>query len=375
MALVTYEQLKAIVNNVVTTSLISNGSFVETRNNLVGLLDKIGKIHTLDTVFTIDKLARFEGQFLSFGKTVEEWQQDLILPEDYDANGSYAMTPHVPTYRPVFYSYTLGRKKIPTSIYNDNIERAVHNEGQFAEIVAVQYKRLEDSMAQYRYGVKRDMIAKLYSLCAAEMDLSAASTYAISTAYSVGDIVKASGSPTTTAIVFKAIANTNTNTYAQAIAAGQLVELDLITEIAKPVDTSTSAEFIKQVKHDVEVAQDSNQGHSLNGNCLGVSESLVLIVRQGILPQLEVESYAGAFNREDLAVPAEIITVKDFGSASSDVYAVLMDSRGMRLYNTYNATRENFNGDGDFLNLFRHTEDTAAISRNTFVKFYVVPSN
>ena len=44
MALVTYEQLKAIVNNVVTTSLISNDSFVETRNNLVGLLDKIGKI-------------------------------------------------------------------------------------------------------------------------------------------------------------------------------------------------------------------------------------------------------------------------------------------------------------------------------------------
>ena len=30
----------------------------------------------------------------------------------------------------------------------------------------------------------------------------------------------------------------------------------------------------------------------------------------------------------------------------------------------------NINGDGDFLNIFRHTEDTAHVSRNTFVRIY-----
>ena len=46
----------------------------------------------------------------------------------------------------------------------------------------------------------------------------------------------------------------------------------------------------------------------------------------------------------------------------------------MRLHPTYNATRENPNGDGDFLNVFKHTENTAYISRNTFLKVYKNPA-
>ena len=46
----------------------------------------------------------------------------------------------------------------------------------------------------------------------------------------------------------------------------------------------------------------------------------------------------------------------------------------MRLHNTYMATREDFNGKGDFVNLYRHTEDTATLSRNTFVKVYKKPT-
>ena len=157
---------------------------------------------------------------------------------------------------------------------------------------------------------------------------------------------------------------------AAAIAAGYLIKNELITTIAKPIDSTTGEAFIKQVKGDVEIANDLSEGHSLNGNSLGVSEDLVLIVKQGIIPAVEVETYAGAFNKQEVAIPARIIVVKDFGSCNSKVYAVLMDGRGMRLHNTYNAVRENPNGDGDFLNLFRHTEDTGFISRNTFVKFY-----
>ena len=366
-----FEELKDFVASIVTDSKLSNASFVETRNNSVGLLDKIGKIVTLDSVFTIDKLARFDGEYLSFGKTIEEWQEDLIMPVAYDSTGAGALSPHRPTYRPVFYSYTLGRYQIPTTIDNNDIERAVHFEEQFVSIIAMKTKRLEDSMAQYRYQVKREALGVLAGLCDDEMGGQNA-TYATSTAYAVNALLKYVDSDSVThyGIVVKAIAASNTKTWPQVVADGNIVELDLVTELAIPVDTTTGEAFIKQVKADVEVANDSSEGHSLNGNCLGATESLVLIVKQGVIPALEVETYSGAFNRQDVAIPAELIVVKDFGNADPDLYAILMDGRGMRLHNTYNATRENVNGEGDFLNLFRHTEDTCFLSRNTFVKCY-----
>ena len=77
-----YEQLKQYVANVVTAGKISVADFNVTRNNSVGLLDKIGKIVTLDTNYETDKLNIFDGEYLSFGKTIEEWQEDLILPVD-----------------------------------------------------------------------------------------------------------------------------------------------------------------------------------------------------------------------------------------------------------------------------------------------------
>lgn len=364
-------ELEAYVGTIITKANVSNASFVETRNNVAGLLDKIGKIITLVSVFTIDKLSRFDGEYLSFGKTIEEWYEDLLLPQDYDSTGANALAPADPTYRPVFYSYTCGKQRIKTTIRNNDLERAVHFTEQFISLVAMQYKRIEDSMAQYRYGLKREMIAKFYDLCDDTLPANVSTTYAVSTAYNVGTLVKNSND---VAIVVKPIASTNADTFAQALANGKLIKLDLITSIAKPVDTSTGEAFIKQLKNDVEVASDVSEGHSLNGNTLGAVNGLVLIIKQGIMASLDVDTLAGAFHLDKVALPTEVIVVKDFGSADSSVYAVLMDSRAMRLHPTYNAVRENLNGEGDFLNIFRHTENTAYISRNAFVKFYVEPS-
>ena len=375
MAKLSYEELKSVVSSLITKAKISNPSFVETRDNVVGLLDKIGAIITLDTDYQQDKLYMFDGFFMSFGKTIEEYQQDLILPQDYDASGSGALSPSDPTYRPVDYSYSLGRKVIKTTIRNNNIERAVHFEAQLVDIVAMQYKRLEDSMAVYRYGLKREMLAKYIALC--EEPSATTTTFAISTAYSVGAYVRKASTgdgAKVFAVVVKAIANTNTHDWATAVANGELIPLELIQEIAKPVDTSTGEAFIEQVKKDLEVASDLSEGHSLNGNSLGAVSPLKLIVKQGVLPSLMVQTMAGAFHSEDLAIPAEIVVVKDFGSADSKYWAVLMDARGMRLHNTYNATRDQVNADGDFVSVFRHTEDTAHVSRNTFIKVYAEPS-
>lgn len=376
MAKMSYAELKSYVIGVVTTAKLSNATFNVTRDNIVGLVDKIGKLVTLDSVFAIDKLAQFDGEYLSFGKTIEEWQQDLIMPQDYDSSGAGAMSPHDPTYRPNFYSYTIGRKVIKTTLRNNNIERAVNLVEQLVEISAMQIKRVQDSMSAYRYQVKREMLAKFIGLIAhAYNSDSDIATFVTATAYSEGTQLKKGATPDVYGIVVKGIpASPAIADWATAVSGGYIIEYSLVTELAKPVDDTTGEAFVQSVKEVVEVAGDLSEGNSLNGNSLGAIEGLTLILRQGIEPVLDVKTLAGAFHQERVSLPANTITLRDFASASNDVYAVLMDSRGMRLHRTYQATRENMNGDGDFLNIFEHTEDTAWISRNCFVHIWKKPA-
>ena len=164
MAKLSLAELKAAVASYVDATKIAVNTFSATYNNAIGLLDKIGKIVTLDTTFS-DKLPELDGDTLPEGKTVEEFYLDLILAMDWnqDEDGSSAMKFWSPTARPVAYSYTLGRKVIPVSIPNNNIERAVNNIGQFVEIVANIEKRLSDSKAMWKYGVKRQLLGNVLS--------------------------------------------------------------------------------------------------------------------------------------------------------------------------------------------------------------------
>ena len=375
MAKLSIAQLKSVVATYVNGNNISVDSFTETRANSVGLLDTLGKIYTLWQNYG-DKLALFDGEDLSFGKTIEEWAQDLILPENFDASGSSTLAPHESTYRPVSFSFTLGKKTIPQTIRNNDIERAVHNIAQFEEIIAGKTKALYDSETMLRYAIKRQGLGVLVARCVASMNSSNADETLASVGASVvgpldvNDLVFITGGKMY--VVVKPIATSSGLTGTTAISGGYLIPLDLVTEIAKPVDTSTGEAFIEQVLKDVEVASDFSEGHSLNGNTLGGNPEagLVLVIRQGIMPSLKVDTLAGAFHREELAIPADIVVIPDMGDASSDYYAVLVDRRIMRLHNTYRAVRENMNGQGDFLNMFYHTENTLHVSRNCFVKVY-----
>ena len=373
MAKLSLAELKTAVASYVASNKIANPTFSETRNNIVGLLDKIGKIVQLDTSF-FDKLPELDGEVLSYGKTVEEYYQDLILAIDYnqDLDGSRALKFYSPTYRPVAYSYSLGKKVIPTSIPNNNIERAVHNEGQFVDIIATQEKRLSDSKAMWKYQVKREMLGKFVDMVA--------TAYSGATAYTQNSTVLAEGTfykwtdsdsvnHTAVCVVGQASAvNKSGNTLE---AEGVLIELQMIEEVPVPEDSTTGENFIKALKNAVEKAQDVSEGFSLNGNTIGAEMGLALYVKQGVMPSLEVDTMAGAFHLEKLSTGVEAKVIKDFGSTTSKAYAILMDRRGARLHIDYEAVRENFNGFGDFVNLFSHIESTAFISRNCFVKIFV----
>ena len=373
-------QLTSLVATYVAGNKIAVDSFSETRDNSVKLLDVLGKIYTIWQNYG-DKLALFDGEDLSFGKTIEEWAQDLILPEDFNASGSATLAPHESTYRPVSFSFTLGKKTIPQTIRNNDIERAVHNIAQFEEIIAGKTKAMYDSETMLRYSMKRQAIGVLIERCADAMDSSNADVTiatvgtTISSALAVNELLYITGE-TKMYVAVKPIAADAGLTGTTAKSGGYVVPLDLVTGIAKPVDDSTGEAFIQQVLNDVEIASDFSEGHSLNGNTLGGNPEagLVLVMRQGIMPALKVQTLAGAFHKDELALPAEIVVVPDFGDADSDYYAILVDRRAIRLHNSYRAVRENMNGQGDFLNMFYHTENTVHVSRNCFVKVYKAPT-
>lgn len=317
MAKMTIEGLKGFAKAYVDASKQA-GTWTASTKNLLGAIDKIGKMVTLDGTYG-DKLPELEGDKLPLGRTIEEWFIDLTLPENFvdPADTSFdatnALKPHFPSTESCYYSYTLGRKKIATSQPFDNVERACLNSEDAANMTAKILERLEQSYQTSRYAAKRQLLGNMAT---------------------------------------------------KAVTAG------CVETLAKPADTETGEAFIKSLKNAVETASDINEGNTLGGVTAGASPSLTLYIKQGIMSSVEVDTLAGAFHDERLAIPATVKVIKDFGSADNKIYAILVDPRGVKLHNSYMAVRDQVNADGDFINFFKHFEDTGFISKSTFVKVY-----
>lgn len=299
------------------------GSWVASTNNLYGLVDKVGKIVSLKGDFS-DKLPELDGDELPAGKTIEETMIDLVLPTVYGTNGinteanattegAYDLTPVYPSVEDASYSYSLGRYKVKTTRPYDYIEAGVNDPAQAGELTADIMWSLESSMSITRYTLKKYLLG---------------------------------------------------NAITKAISAS------LSETLAIPSDTETSEAFIQQVKSDVEDASFANEGHSLAGSLIGASPELVLYVKKGVMPVVQVQALAGAFQKEELAVPARIKVVDDFGGADENVWAFLCDPRGVKLHNSYRAIRSKENADGDFINFVEHENNTGFISKHVFMKVY-----
>ena len=291
------------------------GTWTNSTNNLYKAIDKIGKMVMIDGQF-IDKLPELDGDELPLGKTIEEYCIDLTLPEAYGAiatEGGKDPAPALPTVENCSYSYSLGREKIKTTVPYDNVERAAHSVEDASNMITKILERLGNSYEMFKFAAKKQLLGN---------------------------------------------------------AADKAVTAKLVTTIAKPVDTATSEAFIKQIKQDVETASFPNEG-GLNGSLIGAAPELVLYVKKGVMPIVEVDALAGAFNEGRLAIPAKIKVVDDFGSmTNTGVYAILVDPRGIKLHRDYHAIRQSENADGDFINYVDHSEHTGFISKNVFIKAY-----
>lgn len=322
MAKMTISDLKSFAAGYVDASKQA-GAWVGSTNNLYGLVDKIGKIVSLKGDFS-DKLPELEGDELPFGKTIEETMIDLVLPTTYgtdgvatEANatteGAKDVAPAYPSIETAAYSYTLGRIKTKITRPYDYIEAGCQNATQVGELTGDIMWALESSMSLTRYNLKKYLLG---------------------------------------------------NAITKAVTAG------LVENIAVPVDTATSEAFIKKVKEDVEDASFAGENKSLSKALIGSCPRLVLYVKKGVMPVVEVDALAGAFHAENLAIPAEIKVVDDFGGADAKVWGFLVDPRGIKLHNSYKAIRSKENADGDFVNFVEHEENTGFISKHVFMKVY-----
>ena len=312
MAKMTVAGLQSFVKTYVAAAKQA-GAWSATTDNFLGLLDKVGKQITIDGNFE-DKLPELNGDDLPLGKTIEEWFVDLTLPATFDNTGANTLAPADPAVEDPAYSYTLGRRTIKTTQRYDNIERAAINENEAGNMIAKIMERLADSYSLYTYAQKKQLIG---------------------------------------------------NAIDKAVTAGR------VETVAKPVDTTTGEAFIKQLKNDVEEASFATENTSISGCLIGAAPELVLYVKKGVMASLDVDTFAGAFNKEDLAIPAKIKVVEDFGDLTNDdVYAVLVDPRGIKLHRGYHAIRSQENAEGDFMNFVDHSENTGFISKFSYIKAY-----
>lgn len=310
----TLSGLKSFVSTYVAAAKQA-GTWSASNTAMTGVLDKIAKMITIEGNFN-DKLPELSGDNLEFGKTIEEYYIDLTLPEAFNANDTTEnVTPKRPTVESVVYSYALGRKKIKTTMPYGNLEYGCHNAGEFADMAASIMSKFQASQSLYEFNLKKQLLANV--------------------------ITKA-----------------------------ETVGANLKKVIAKPVDTATSEAFIQAIKEAAEDASFASETNNLGQYLIGAAPSLVLYIKKGVMPTIQVQALAGAIQKEELALGVAVKVVDDFGSYSGNTYALLVDPRGVKLHNGYNAVRSQELADSDAINYVRHTDYTGFISKSTFVRVF-----
>ncbi len=315
MAKMTLDNLKQFVKTYVDASKQA-GAWTGTIDDFTKMVDKIGDQVTIDGSFS-DKLAGlFEGEDLPYGKTIEEYFIDMILPVAYNDGVSEEDTwdEYEPTFEDACYSYTLGRRKLALVNGYDKIESVCNDGSALSTITASIMKKFADSYTNTRYSMKEQALGNFVSKATTQM----------------------------------------------------------VESLAKPTSADSANNFIESIKKQVEIAKDRNTGNCISGQLIGSSPSLVLVVNQGLLPTLDVRTLAGAFNPGKLGLEVEVRVVDSFGStADTDgVYAVLIDPRAVQIRNSYNAIRSDANANKDKVRNVHHFEDTCFISKYAFGHIY-----
>ena len=363
MTLISTEQLKNVVktyldeNNIDMTS--DEYAALDKISTVTGLINKIAATFTIEGDYTEEGLADFDGPEIATGNALEEYFRDFVEPSDFDETGAHAMAPSYPHNAPVSYSVEQKKQTFKTTESMSGYSQSFNSAAEVATYVSGIARRLYDSETLWRNELKKQLLG----IVAKEHTLAPNTVYTpgVATAYTIGQKLKDDAG--NAYVVRKKI--TNGTTLENAIAAGQLVKLDLATTMAVPTDATTGEAFIKSVKNYVAKFMKPRSGYSLNGNIAGKG-TYKLYIKEGILPSIEVDTMAGAFNADKLTFGVPVVEVTDFGD-NANVFAMLVDTRGIRVSNVEKIAASDKNGEGAFVNYYIHERPLAHWSPNVKV--------
>lgn len=363
----TLKQIYTIVEEYIVGNKIASPEFTPTASEFTGILDKIGRQVLIYSGSFYDALPELDGEFLPLGKTIEEVHSDLKKPIPYDAEGTNTLARRKAGYRQSYYSYAQPRLTIPNTIPFNVFEQASLDQSGFISLVQDNIKTFNDSIAMAKYGRKK----KLMKLVTEEIKNVMAGTNSEQNvtenlAISNGKYYDGDGG-----VVYVAMEDYQNDgeTIDELVNKGVLVKLELETKLAKPVDNATGTAFVKALKNIAEDLGFARDGQSLSGATIGADVGVTMYLKRGIASVIDVDVLAGAFHQDKVAVPITFKVVEDDCFAEG-VYALLVDTRMIRLHPTYMAIRENTNGEGDFINQFSHSDYTAFYSKNTYCHIF-----
>ena len=310
----TIETLKTAASKYVDATKQLQSNFVPTVDDFTKTVCKIGEMTTLYLPH-VDKLPELSGDNLPFGETIEEFMVNDFLPSDFTyQDGAPKKNATRATFAEAVYSYPMKEQLWELGVPRNQFRRVSLGERSFGDLIASTLSTLDSSANAWNYAAKRQLLGNA------------------------------------------------------ALEAAKIASLK--TEIAKPTDTATGEAFIKAVKACVEVASDMNNGN-LAQHTAAAAPSLTLYIMQGVMPSIEVDTMAGAFNEAKLAIPATVKTVLDFGTASdSGVYAILVDSRAIKLHDDILTVTSDYEGRMDQDNFYRHQKQTGFISKYGYIHVF-----
>lgn len=309
----TLDTLKTAAAAYVDATKQLQSAFKPTVDDFTKCVTKIGKMATLYLPIA-DKLPELDGDNLPYGQIIEEYMISQFTPEKFvytDKAGK--RNARRATFAEAVYSYPLDEQIFELGVPRTQFQRVSIGQQSFSDLVTTTISTLDSSTNAWNYAAKRQLI---------------------------GNMAK------------EAAKNSK-----------------LVSAMAKPTDTATGEAFIKKVKELAEIAKDMND-HNLAGHVCGAAPSLKLYVKQGVMPSLDTDTYAGAFQLDKLAMPAEVKTILDFGDADASIYAILVDERGIKLHDDINIVTTDYDGYMDQDNFWRHLQSTGFLSKFAFVHVF-----
>ena len=319
MADFTITALETAAKNYVDATKQLQGTFKPTVDDFTKTVCKIGEMKTLYLPH-IDKLPEMNGDNLPFGETIEEFMVNDFLPETFTyTDGAPKKNAKRATFAEAVYSYALPEQLWELGVPRSQFQRASLGQRSFTDLVSSTLMTLDSSANAWNYAAKRRLL---------------------------GNAAKA------------------------AVAAG------LVSTKAKPDNTADGEQFIKEVKKCVEIASDMNDSN-LAKHTAAAAPSLTLYIKQGVIPSLEVDTMAGAFNKAELAIPAKVKTVLDFGEIEGEdagVYAILVDDRAIKLHDDILMVTSDYDGRMNQDNFYRHQKQTGFISKYGYIHVFKQPA-